>query len=93
MPEMTFRVQWPDGSTSNCYSPSLVMHDHLDAGAEYPLADFVDRTHIALTIASARVEAIYGRPCSLAAAQIREIDLHAASFPDTGTVRVLSMNP
>jgi uncharacterized repeat protein (TIGR04042 family) len=48
MPEMTFRVRWPDGTEASCYSPSLVMHDHLAIGAEYSLADFVIRSTTAL---------------------------------------------
>ena len=51
MPEMTFRVRWPDGSETSCYSPSLVVHDHLVTGAEYPLAEFVDRSTTALRLA------------------------------------------
>ncbi len=94
MPEMTFTVRWPDGGVSTCYSPSLVMHDHLEVGTDYPLAEFVERTHTALRIASDRVEARYGMPCSRAAAQTREIDLHAAPFAASGGhVRVLSMQP
>ena len=53
MPEMTFRVRWPDGSEADCYSPSLVMHDHLAAGSEYPLDDFVRRSTEALRVANA----------------------------------------
>ncbi len=91
---MTFTVRWPDGQVSQCYSPSLVMHDHLSVGAEYPLAEFVERTHTALGIASDRVRVRFGMPCSLAAAQVREIDLHAAPFAATGgQVTVLSMLP
>lgn len=94
MPEMTFRVRWPDGTVSDCYSPSLVVHDHLHTDAEYLVSDFVDRAAKALKIASARVEAIYGRPCSLAAAQLREIARLAARFTDDDRpVRVLAMNP
>lgn len=94
MPEMTFLVRWPDGKVSECYSPSLVMHDHLSIETDYPLAEFLERAHTALGIASARVEARYGMPCSLAAAQVREIDFHAAPFAAIGgQVRVLSMQP
>ncbi|MET3805772.1 putative repeat protein (TIGR04042 family) [Nakamurella sp. UYEF19] len=91
---MTFRVRWPDGSQTDCYSPSLVMHDHLSAGSSYPLPEFLRRTHTALGIASDRVRAKYGRPCAMAAAQLREIDLRAAPFASVGgEVEVLSMQP
>ena len=35
MPEMTFTVRWPDGRVEDCYSPSLVVHDHLQPGRRY----------------------------------------------------------
>ena len=73
MPEMTFVVQWPDGSVDDCYSPSLVMHDHLVAGDDYPLGEFVDRTTTALGIASARVREKFGFACTSAMAQQSEI--------------------
>jgi uncharacterized repeat protein (TIGR04042 family) len=92
MPEMTFRVRWPDGTEASCYSPSLVMHDHLATGAEYSLADFVTRSTTALQIAGQRVKARYGFECTSAAQQQDEILAAAASF-DGGTVRVLAMHP
>ena len=68
MPEMTFTVRWPDGSTQSCYSPSLVMHDHLVAGEDYTVADFLTRTTTALTEASERVRAKFGMYCTSASA-------------------------
>ncbi len=82
MPEMTFLIRWPDGAAERCYSPSLVVKDHLSTGASYAVGDFLDRARAALTIASARVEAIYGRPCSLALAQLARIERGASRFPD-----------
>lgn len=93
MPEMTFTVQWPDGSVASCYSPSLVMHDHLDAGAEYTVADFVDRTTEALDEASVRVKAKFGFECTSAMAQKAEIAEVSARFADADRVRVLEMTP
>jgi uncharacterized repeat protein (TIGR04042 family) len=92
MPEMTFRIRWPDGTEASCYSPSLVMHDHLVAGADYPLADFVTRSTTALEIASRRVRARYGFACTSAMQQQEEILAAAAAF-DGGTVTVLAMHP
>ena len=63
MPEMRFRIAWPDGSTESCYSPSLVIKDYFAAGQTYPLTDFLSRSRTALTIASERVRAKYGFPC------------------------------
>ncbi|MBL0886164.1 MSMEG_0570 family nitrogen starvation response protein [Myceligenerans indicum] len=92
MPEMTFDVRWPDGSTASCYSPSLVMHDHLEVGARYSLAEFVDRTSRALREASERVRARYGMTCTSAMHQEAEIRQTATSFR-TGEVEVLRMEP
>ncbi len=80
MPEMSFHVRWPDDTVSRCYSPSLVVKDHLTVGRSYPVADFVDRARTALTIASDRVKAKYGFHCTGAAAQLEEIERTAARF-------------
>ncbi|UKF81630.1 MSMEG_0570 family nitrogen starvation response protein [Clavibacter californiensis] len=89
---MTFRVRWPDGSEADCYSPSLVMHDHLAAGSAYPLDDFVRRSTEALRVASERVRARHGFACTSAMQQEEEILRAAAGF-DGGTVAVLRMEP
>ena len=83
MPEMTFDIRWPDNSAEPCYSPSLVVREHLEVGAAYPLAEFVGRCRIALQIASDRVQAKYGFPCARAMAQLARIEQRAAAFADT----------
>ncbi|GAA2227279.1 MSMEG_0570 family nitrogen starvation response protein [Promicromonospora sukumoe] len=93
MPEMTFDVRWPDGTTASCYSPSLVMHDHLQAGSRYPVADFVERSSRALQEASDRVRARYGMGCASAAQQEAEIRQTASAFDDAAEVEVLRMEP
>lgn len=80
MPEMIFRVQWPDGDVSDCYSPSLVVQEHLAVGTAYSVTDFASISRTALGIASDRVAARYGFPCSRAARQIADIDRRAARF-------------
>ncbi len=89
MPEMRFHVRWPDGTRERCYSPSLVIKDFLVPGQSYPVDGFVALSREALTIASARVEARYGRPCSLALGQLRAIEATAARQPRDGTGTVL----
>ncbi|WP_237477024.1 MSMEG_0570 family nitrogen starvation response protein [Lichenibacterium dinghuense] len=81
MPEMRFRVLWPDGTRDSCYSPSLVVKEHLVPGRRYPVEDFVAASRAALLIASDRVKARYGFPCSLALGQIRAIEAAAARQP------------
>ncbi|MCP2178285.1 MSMEG_0570 family protein [Williamsia maris] len=90
---MTFEVRWPDGAVENCYSPSLVMHDHLTAGASYTVAEFVDRSTTALSEASERVRAKYGFACTSAAATTHQIITSAARYPDGAKVDVVSMSP
>ncbi len=91
MPEMQFRIRWPDGSECLCYSPSLVVEEHLSEGTSYLLADFVKRTGIALQIASDRVQQKYGMPCSRAIGQLAQIRQRATSFThdDAASVTVL----
>lgn len=74
MPEMRFHIRWPNGQRESCYSPSLVIKDYLTPGSSYALDDFLDRSRTALTIASDRVKARYGVPCSLAMAQLQHIE-------------------
>jgi len=102
MPEMTFTVEWPDGSLQQCYSPSLVMHDHLSTGESYPVADFVQRVDTALNEASRRVREKYGFACTSALAERDDIQDRAQLFlraagqdqPAPGLlVRVLAMEP
>ncbi|MFC0447497.1 MSMEG_0570 family nitrogen starvation response protein [Rhodococcus jostii] len=93
MPEMTFRVQWPDGHEQSCYSPSLVMHDYLTVGEEYSVADFLRRSRAALTEASERVKAKFGMYCTSAAEQLHELEKVASAHTPTSLVRVLDMHP
>jgi uncharacterized repeat protein (TIGR04042 family) len=94
MPEMYFRVRWPDGQVQRCYSPSTVVEDFFVAGTTYPLADFVERSRQALAIASERVRAKYGFGCSSAADQLADIEATAAghvSVPEAAvTVEALT---
>ncbi|MEW5810349.1 MAG: MSMEG_0570 family nitrogen starvation response protein [Actinomycetota bacterium] len=93
MPEMTFELQWPDGTRQRCYSPSLVMHDYLQTGTSYTVAEFVRRSGTALAIASERVRAKYGFACTSAAATTDEIRSSAARFPADAVMVVTSMRP
>jgi uncharacterized repeat protein (TIGR04042 family) len=89
---MTFTVRWPDGTTQDCYSPSLVMHDYLCDAASYPLADFMSRAVTALTQASERVKAKYGMYCTSASAQIDALQQTSNRYQD-GDVTILAMTP
>lgn len=87
MPEMRFHIRWPDGTREVCYSPSLVIKDHLAVGQDYPLDEFVALSRLALGIASDRVRARYGFPCGRAQAQLARIE-EGARRQEPGTVHV-----
>lgn len=95
MPEMRFSVRWPDDTVTDCYSPSQVIREHMQAGAVYPITDFVERSRTALHIASERVRARYGYACSSALDQLRRIEETATRFvadPDA-RVEILRFTP
>ena len=87
MPERYVLVRWPDGPAQRIYSPSTVVEDYFTAGQTLPVRDFVDRSREALTVASDRVEAASGFPCSRAAGSMAEIARLAAVHP-SGDVTV-----
>jgi uncharacterized repeat protein (TIGR04042 family) len=93
MPEMTFHVRWPDGVEQQCYSPSLVVHDHLETGQTYAVTEFVERTGRAMAEASDRVRARYGFACTSAAATAATIEQAAARYPGDAVMRVVAMHP
>jgi uncharacterized repeat protein (TIGR04042 family) len=80
MPEIHFKIQWPDGSEETCYSPSLVVKKYFTPNSDYTVKDFVQRSRESLLIASDRVQAKYGRPCSLALGQLQTIETKSAQF-------------
>ena len=93
MPVMHFHVRWPDGTETDCYSPSTVVQDFFVPGTRYGLGDFVARSREALQIGSERVREKYGFACSAAMDQLARIEEEAAQFadaPDAG-VTVLAL--
>jgi len=88
MPEIRFRIRWPNGTPETCYSPSLVVKDFLSPGETYALAEFLTRSRAALALASRRVEAKYGRPCGRALRQLANIEAAAGAFMDDPAARV-----
>jgi uncharacterized repeat protein (TIGR04042 family) len=93
MPEMRFQVRWPDGREDSCYSPSLVVREHLQVGGSYPLPEFVHRAGTALHIASDRVRLKYGHACSRALGQLAEIESTASHYPPASRVLVVAFDP
>lgn len=95
MPELRFRIRWPDGATEICYSPSTIITQHLEPGVDYPLARFVEKARAGLEAANGRVRGRFGMGCSQALNQIAAIEQAAAAFVDTpaATVRVEGFEP
>jgi uncharacterized repeat protein (TIGR04042 family) len=69
------------------------MHDWLSPGADYPLAEFVERSTTALRIASERVAATYGFACTSAAATTAQISSAATAYSPDALVEVVRMWP
>lgn len=88
MPEMHFHLRWPDGEESRCYSPSLVVREHLTPGQAYPMPEFLHRTRTALHVASERVRVKYGFACSAAMDQWQRIEDTASRFEHQPGARV-----
>jgi len=94
MPGINFNIQWPDGQQETCYSPSRVVKDYFEAGKTYTVTEFVEKSRESLTIASDRVQAKFGFPCSRALGQIRKIESTAKAYESTpeSTVTVLQFD-
>jgi uncharacterized repeat protein (TIGR04042 family) len=64
MPEVRLRLEWPDGQSTEFYSPSTVVYEFLQPGEELSVAELGERGLLALQAASERVRARYGFACS-----------------------------
>ncbi len=91
MPEVDFRITWPDGTPQHCTSPSRSIEAALAAGCRYPVDEFVRRATAALQIGSDRVRQKYGFACTAAAAQADDIRQMASRFSPQGVVAVEQM--
>ena len=92
MPEVNFKIQWPDGKQEICYSPSLVVKKYFEPGEVYTISEFVEKARESLNIASDRVQAAYGFPCSRALGQLRKIETTAQQYQKApnGKVSILA---
>ena len=89
MPEINFKIEWPDGTQQKCYSPSLVVKEYFTPGAEYKLTEFVEKSRTALNIASDRVQKAYGFPCSRALGQLKQIEAKASAYQQLANPTVI----
>lgn len=83
VPEIHFVVRWPDDTVTACYSPSFVVREFFAVGSSYALDDFLARSREALGIASERVQARYGFPCSRARAELASIEAKCRALERT----------
>ena len=88
MPEVRFRVRWPDQHQTLCYSPSSTVKDALRLNHPYGVGEFVERCTAALEHASERVAQKYGTGCGQALAQITVIQSRARPFMDDPDARI-----
>ena len=89
MPEINFKIQWPDGTEQNCYSPSLIVKKYFTPGETYELTEFVEKSRTALNLASDRVQEAYGFPCSRALGQLKQIESKAAKYQQLSEPKVI----
>ncbi len=91
MPEVMFKVKWPNGRIDDCYSPSTVIFDYLEEGESYSVKDFVELSSQALNLASERVFKKYGFRCTSAEVQLSKILANAKAFTPEESVDCLSL--
>ena len=88
MPEVHFRVQWPDQQLAEYYSPSTAVHAHFKTGESYTVPEFLSRSRAAMRQASERVRQRYGYYCSSAMDTLHQIESTAETFRDRPEARV-----
>ena len=88
MPEVHFRVRWPDQTASRCYSPSATIRRALRAGLSFPVDEFVEISRAALEKGSERVRRKHGFACGRAEMQIAIIESFAARYANQPDAQV-----
>jgi len=75
MPSVSFDVTWPDGEHVSYYSPSTIIHKHIQAKKTYSQKEFSEKIVTALDQASERVYQTFGYYCSAASAEKEKIEI------------------
>lgn len=88
MPEVRLQLQWPDGETSEFYSPSTVVLDYLRPGEALSVSELERRGVRALREASERVRARYGFACSRTDEEEQRLIQRVGGYAGEDTVRV-----
>ena len=88
MPEVRFRLEWPDGKSSTLYSPSTVILDYFRPGDSLLVAELEERGVQALRAASERVRARYGFACTRTDEEESQLRQWISHYSSDDTVRV-----
>jgi uncharacterized repeat protein (TIGR04042 family) len=91
MPEIIFKIELPDNTTMDCYSPSSVVRSYFASGEQMSVTEFLARSRRAFVEASERVRAKFGFACSSAAAQLDTIEKTMRPFPSNSSIRILEI--
>lgn len=90
MPEVHLTLVWPDGSTSQLYSPSTAILQRLRPGQSLPVSALRIQGIAALQEASERVRARYGFACTRTDEERLKLEHIASRFNDAECVQILS---
>ena len=88
MPEVRFKLEWPDGQFSTLYSPSTVILDYLRPGESLFVSELEARGIEALRAASERVRARYGFACTRTDEEESRLRQWVSRYSSNDTVRV-----
>jgi uncharacterized repeat protein (TIGR04042 family) len=88
MPEVLLDLEWPDGQRSRLYSPSSVMLQHLQPGAELSVAEVREAGLRALAEASERVRARYGFACTRTDEEAARLQQRTSLYDPQALVKV-----
>ncbi len=89
VPEVRLTLQWPDGLTSQLYSPSTVILEHLPPGESLSVAALRARGLEGLQQASERVRARYGFACTRTDEEARKLQRALAAYSADQVVTIL----
>ena len=93
MPEVRFKLEWPDGQSSTLYSPSTVILEYLKPGDSFRVSELESLAVRALRAASERVRARYGFACTRTDEEESQLRQWIARYKPDQNVRVISQLP
>jgi uncharacterized repeat protein (TIGR04042 family) len=88
VPEVLLTLQWPDGRTSELYSPSTVILEHLPPGTSLSVGELEQRGVEALRQASERVRARYGFACTRTDEEREKLRRQVAGYATDQQVKI-----